>query len=70
MSNPTITDYYLAQDLLKDYKICGNGSRKYPAPEHGHGCGKLFKTEDVTKTIQYAQVYYWCKDCYPKIKDD
>ncbi len=57
-----IATYRQAEQVLKDYKICGNG---------GHGCGKVFKTEDTTRTIQYGQTYYWCNEnCYDKIKDD
>lgn len=57
----TPNEYKLAEQIVKDYKICGNG---------GIGCGKVFLEKDLTRTTQYGQTYYWCKECYPKIKDD
>lgn len=57
----TIENYREAQQTVKDHRVCGNG---------GVGCGKLFRTEDVIRTVQYAQEYHWCKVCYEKIKND
>lgn len=57
----TIEDYLKAQEIVKNYRGCGNG---------GHGCGKLFKVEETVRTIQYGQEYHWCESCYEKIKDD
>ncbi len=59
--NPSIGDYRKALEIIRDFKVCGNG---------GHGCGKVFRNEDVERTIMYGQTYYWCKDCYKGIKDD
>ena len=53
----TIKEYKTAKQIVKDYKVCGNG---------WCGCGKVFKTKDVTRTIYYGQVYYWCNKCYSK----
>lgn len=57
----TLEEYRQAQQIVKDYRVCGNG---------GHGCGKLFKIEDTNHTIQYGQEYWWCKVCYEHIKND
>lgn len=54
------------EKIIENYKVCGN----YGSADVGVGCNKLFKTVDLIKTIYYTQVYYWCKDCYLKIKDD
>ena len=62
----TIEDYQKAQQLLKDHKVCGN----WCGGNSGHGCNQVFKTEEVTRTIQYGQIYYWCSACYELIKDD
>ena len=58
MENMTTEDYKKAKQLLKDHKVCGNGV---------HGCNQVFKTEDVTRTTQYGQTYYWCSACYESI---
>lgn len=62
----TLEDLQKAEQLLKDYKVCGN----WNGGKSGHGCNKVFKTEEVTRTIQYGQTYYWCPVCYEGIKDD
>lgn len=59
--NVTLEEYLQAKQIVKDYRICGNSC---------YGCGKLFKIEDTTRTIQYAKEYWWCEHCYKEIKDD
>lgn len=62
----TLEDLQKAEQLLKDYKVCGN----WCGSNSGHGCNKVFKTEEVTRTNYYGTIYFWCPDCYKKIKDD
>jgi hypothetical protein len=57
----TLEEYKEAQQIVKDHRVCGNG---------GHGCGKVFKKEELNHTIQYGAEYYWCAKCYPAIKND
>jgi len=55
-----------AEQLLKDYKVCGNWNGR----DSGHGCNKVFETKELIQTVGYGQIYHWCPKCYEKIKED
>lgn len=59
LTEPTQEDYKQAQDLVENYKVC-----------EGLRCKKLFKNEDITRTIYYGITKYWCAKCYASVKDD
>lgn len=64
----TIKEYKQAIKIVEDYKFCGcDGESDF---ENSFGCCKMMKTEDAEQTTQYGQDYYWCPDCYQKIKND
>lgn len=65
----TLEEYQQAQQIVKDYRVCGGDGEGRGACK-GHGCGKMFKVEDTTRTIQWGQEYYWCATCYESVKDD
>ncbi len=69
MEKPLRQEYAEAMHLLKEYKVCGNGNITLDK-WNGHGCGEVFPTKELTKTVQYGQTYYWCPQCYPSVKDD
>jgi hypothetical protein len=69
MDTPLRQEYAEAVQLLKDFKICGNGNISTDEWK-GSGCGEVFKTEEVKKTVSHGQTYYWCCKCYESIKDE
>ena len=60
------TDTYLkAKALIDAHAVCGN----WNGGTSGHGCNHVFKKENMVRTTEYGQTYYWCKPCYETVKD-
>jgi len=54
---PNLEEYHDAAKIVNNHKICD-------------GCNQLFNVKDVQRTIYWGIIKFWCKICYPKVKDD